>query len=117
MKKILLASVMVIATGLSGSLLADNHGKSAERHDRHMQYMSKSLDLTSDQETRIRAINEEHASEYRSLRDKHQADINAVLTPEQQEKMTELREQKREKMSKRWEDGKEKRKQRADGES
>lgn len=106
MKKILLASVMVIATGFSGALLADHHGKTGDRHQKHMQYMSEQLELSSEQQTQLQSLHEQHGEQYRALREQHRTEVNAILSEEQQTKMTEMRESKREKMAKRWEDGK-----------
>lgn len=115
MKKTLLATVMVIATGFSGALLADEHGKAGDRHEKYMQHMTKELDLSSEQQTQLKGIYEKHGAEHRALREKHQSEVNAVLNTDQQAKLADLREKKREKMAERWKEGKKKRADKADG--
>ncbi|MEH6499324.1 MAG: hypothetical protein V7751_08040 [Pseudoalteromonas distincta] len=115
MKKTLLATVMVIATGFSGALLADDHGKAGDRHEKYMQHMTKTLDLSTEQQTQLKAIHETHGEQYRALREQHKNEVNALLNADQQAKLAEMREQKREKMAERWKDGKKKQGDKAQG--
>lgn len=108
MKKTLLATVMVLATGFSGALLADSHGKSGDRYEKHMQYMTEKLELSSEQQGQLKGLHEKQREQRRALRETHQAEVNAILTQEQQAKMAEMRAEKHENMKKHWEEGKKK---------
>lgn len=101
MKKYLLATTLIIATGLSGSLLADAAAGGpapGDRHERGMQRMAEALSLSSEQQEQIRQIREEQGAKFKTLREESKARIDAVLTAEQREKAAALHAERRERM-------------------
>lgn len=97
MKKIILSTAIVIATGFSGALMAGDHGKSFDHKDKFMVYIAEELELTSEQQDQLKAVHQEHGEKYGLMRQQHQADVNAILTEKQQAKMAELHDKKRKK--------------------
>ncbi|MEH6564923.1 MAG: Spy/CpxP family protein refolding chaperone [Halopseudomonas sp.] len=96
MKKILLATTLIIATGLSGALFAAPDA--ADRPARGMERMAKELSLTAEQQEQIDQIREEQRAQMKTLREQGKARFDEVLTAEQREKMQTLHEERRERM-------------------
>ncbi|OGR87804.1 MAG: hypothetical protein A3A86_00405 [Elusimicrobia bacterium RIFCSPLOWO2_01_FULL_60_11] len=72
-------------------------------HEKKMDKMKEKLDLTPDQQAKMKAINESFMAEMKALHEKHKADMKAILTSEQQAKMEKMMEKREEHMEKRME--------------
>lgn len=56
--------------------------------------LSKELNLTEDQQQKIKSMDEENQLKMNELKEQHHLAINNILTPEQQTKFKELREKR-----------------------
>jgi Spy/CpxP family protein refolding chaperone len=115
MKRILTSALALLL--LAGAVQAqDNTDKKKEKHDKHQKMAQhqdgmKALNLSADQQAKIKAIHEqekaeaeaiknskltvaEHQAKLKALHEKYQAQVKAVLTAEQAQKM-EAMHQKR----------------------
>jgi Spy/CpxP family protein refolding chaperone len=70
-------------------------GKFETRREHRLQKMTENLDLTADQQDKIRSIFGEQHSKMKAIREETHRKILAVLTPEQEEKFKKLREEKK----------------------
>ncbi len=126
-KKRTTLGMMMLAVMLTvpGGLQAAEEKKPGGRGN-PMEVMTRELDLTGEQQEKIRAIMEKRREAGQEMRDatkeqmmEHRAatqrEIDAVLTPEQQERMKELREERRKKMEERREQAGERREKRGTG--
>ena len=100
MKKTLLATTLLLTTGLSGILMAAP-GNDAPPRERGFERMAEELQLTDEQKTQLQQIREEESEKFKTLRAESKARFDAVLTAEQRQKMEEMHEQRRERMEER----------------
>lgn len=91
-----LALALFTSAALAGAVHAGgfHHGPNPDRMVKHM---TEELDLTDQQQSRIKAIVEEQGTKMRALHEATKGKINQVLTPEQQAKAKTLREERMEK--------------------
>lgn len=92
-------------------------GDKGERVEKRMQHLTKELNLTKEQQEKIRPIIEKEMKDIRDVRENTsltqeqkmekikvihqgtQAEVNKILTPEQQKKYAEMQEKAREEMA------------------
>ncbi|MEL0167561.1 MAG: Spy/CpxP family protein refolding chaperone [Pseudomonadaceae bacterium] len=107
MKKTLLATTLMLATGLSTALMAAPANddtpppRDGSMHERGFERMAEELSLTDEQKTQLQQIREEERTKFQTLREESKARFDAVLTAEQRQKMEQLHEQRRERMQER----------------
>jgi Spy/CpxP family protein refolding chaperone len=106
-----------------------HHGMHGRMHhrmmtpDQQLAHMTKMLDLTADQQAKLKPILEardqkmreiwkEHAQQMKQMREQmmtankdSKAQVDAVLTPEQKQKMDEMMQRRMERMHQRWHQG------------
>lgn len=97
MKKTLIALATLIAIPLAvPSAMAFGGPGSGMRGGPNLEYMARSLDLTPEQQEKVRALFAEKAKQRNEMRAAMRADMQAgiqgILTKEQFAKMTELRQ-------------------------
>jgi Spy/CpxP family protein refolding chaperone len=119
MKRIFTSALALLL--LAGAVQAqENTDKKKEKHDKHQKMaqhhdgMKEALNLSADQQARIKAIHEqekaegeklknskltieEHKAQRKALHEKYQAQVKAVLTAEQIQKMESMRNKMAEK--------------------
>jgi len=117
MKNYILA-ITLFAAGMATAQVEKTKSKDlspTERADRLTANMKKQLNLTSEQEAKIRVMNLEHIQqqdeitnrirsaheEKRQNNEKFKNDVSSVLTPEQQAKAKEVMEERKEKAAER----------------
>jgi Spy/CpxP family protein refolding chaperone len=117
MKNYILA-ITLFAAGMATAQVEKTKSKDlspTERADRLTANMKKQLNLTSEQEAKIRVMNLEHIQqqdeitnrirsaqeEKRQNNEKYKNDVSSVLTPEQQAKAKEVMEERKEKAAER----------------
>ena len=109
MKKVTtLALVLLTGATLAGTVSAEP--PRGPQPERMVEHMSRQLDLTEDQQARMKTIFEEQGEKMRALHEETRQRIDGVLTKEQRVKAEELREERKEK----WEARKDKMKERRD---
>lgn len=65
--------------------------------DHKLEHLSKMLQLTPEQKTKLEAIFTEQHAKFRAIHEESHARIKEVLTPEQMQKMDEMRKEHMEK--------------------
>ena len=96
MKKTLIALAMLIAIPAIPAAMAFGGPGQGMRGGPNPEYMARVLDLTPEQQGKVKALFEEKAQQRTQMRATMQADMQAkmqaILTPEQYAKMAELRQ-------------------------
>ena len=87
MKRVVL-SFAILAT-ISLSTFA-NTSRNKDGHGRGKSPM-KELNLTAEQQEKLKTLNQDYRSKQKDLADSHKSDVNAILTPEQQAQWKEAR--------------------------
>lgn len=90
MRKVVLA-VAIVAT-MSLSVFANT--SKDKRSDRDRKSPMTELNLSAEQQTKMKALKEDHRTKRSELRENHKKEMQALLTPEQQSKWKEMHENK-----------------------
>lgn len=99
-----LALALFTAAALAGTASADTAKAAAHPHhgptsaDRIVEHMNKDLNLTAEQQSKLKTIFTEEGQKLSALRKETHAQVDKVLTPEQQAKAKKLREERAQKM-------------------
>lgn len=99
-----LALALFTAAALASTASADTAKPAAHSHhgatsaDRIVEHMNKDLNLTADQQSKLKTIFTEEGQKMNALRKETHARADKVLTPEQQAKAKKLREERIQKM-------------------
>lgn len=100
-----LALALFTAAALAGTASADTAKPASHAHhgtttnaDRIVEHMNKDLNLTADQQSKLKTIFTEESQKMNTLRKETHAQVDKVLTPEQQAKAKKLREERVQKM-------------------
>ncbi len=91
MKKTIVAGALAVSLFAAGIVAANFEHKRENRLER----MAENLNLTADQQTKIRAIFDEKHSKMKALHEESHKKVLAVLTPEQKEKFEKQREERK----------------------
>ncbi len=87
MKRIFLSLAILACISLTTTVVAQKNQRGQHR-------LSKELNLTEDQQQKIKSMDEENQLKMNELKEQHHLAINNILTPEQQTKFKELREKR-----------------------
>ncbi len=105
MKRYLITAIAISAISAGGFAFAQGpegpHGGGGMRHEFGIEHLTKSLDLTADQQAKIKpildaakpqmkAIHEEAMAKAKALHDNVMSQVRPLLTPEQQAKADQL---------------------------
>lgn len=99
-----LALALFTAAALAGTASADTAKPVSHSHhgttnaDRIVEHMNKDLNLTADQQSKLKTIFTQEGQKMSALRKETHAQVDKVLTPEQQAKAKKLREERVQKM-------------------
>ncbi len=115
MKKILVGTLIIFLS--IGAVNAQNRDEKKQRHQKHQKEMTlQKLNLSADQQSRIKTINENYRKQVAelkkqdqltvkemkarksSLHEQHKADIQAALTTEQKARLAEMKKSGKDKM-------------------
>jgi Spy/CpxP family protein refolding chaperone len=92
-----LFAAFIINTAILAYAGDDMQQKHEARTQERLQEMKNELNLTDDQATKIKALQESHMAKRKAEREAMQKEMDAILTPEQQEKARKMREERKEK--------------------
>lgn len=87
MKRIFLSLAILACISLTATVVAQKNQRGQHR-------LSEELNLTEDQQQKIKSMDEENQLKMNELKEQHHLAVNDILTPEQQAKFKELKEQK-----------------------
>ncbi len=101
-------AILLASAGLvTGSLAFANHpGKDGPHGEARLQHMKEELNLTADQEAKIRAIFQKQQEKMKAIHEQTRDSIASVLTAEQKAKFEQKRKERREKRRERFEESK-----------
>lgn len=90
-----LIKTMVVMTVLSWPLagMAGMEGIMEGHHAHRLEHLTKELNLSPEQQQKLKAIFQEEHEKFRALREEHDQKLSAVLTAEQNAKFQALKEQ------------------------
>jgi protein CpxP len=95
MKKTLLTLAIVLAFPLAAAAFPGGHGPGSEEHQKHrIERLTKELDLTAEQKTKVEAIYKEQHDKFKALREETHTKLGTVLSPEQLAKLDDLKKQR-----------------------
>lgn len=98
MKRFIIASSLVLATALSGSLMAET--SSSERQQRYLDRLSERLELTPEQKREVAELHAEQLEKRKALRDESRTRMNEILTSEQSQALEAMHREHAEKLKK-----------------
>ena len=61
-----------------------------QHHGGHLTTMTKELDLTAEQQNKVRGIFEEQSTKFKAIHEETKQRLQAILTPEQQKKFADM---------------------------
>ncbi|MGR9086957.1 MAG: periplasmic heavy metal sensor [Gammaproteobacteria bacterium] len=97
MNKMIPTLAIVLAFPLAAAAFPGGGPGPDGHHGRRMERMTKELNLTDEQKTRVETLFKEQHENYKAIHDETQAKLGEILTPEQMTKMEEVKKQHREK--------------------
>ena len=99
MKKRFIA--LALAAVIPAAVLAATDGSGSHHRGPKLERLAERLDLSADQQEKMRALFEAHKAERQAMREKMRASMADVLTPDQQAKMDAMRAERRAKREER----------------
>jgi Spy/CpxP family protein refolding chaperone len=103
MNKKIIILAMALALPLTVAASSGDKDYVGGHHGNRIEHMTKSLDLTAEQKTKVEALFKEQGEKSKIIHEETQARLQAVLSKEQLTKMTELKKQRHEKWQKKHE--------------
>lgn len=97
MKKILLTLALALVLPITAMAFGGGDQGPGWRHGPRMERLTKELNLTDEQKTKMEAIFKEQHEKVQAIREESKTKLQTVLSPEQITKMDELKKQHREK--------------------
>jgi protein CpxP len=95
MKKTLLTLAIVLTFPLTVAAFSGGHGPGSEEHQKHrIERLTKELNLTDEQKTKVEAIFKEQQEKFKALHEETHTKLGTVLSPEQVSKLDELKKQR-----------------------
>lgn len=88
-KTIILA--IALSLPLSAMAYSGEKGESEKTHTKHLERITKKLDLSSEQQAKLNVILKDHHQKHKALKDELRAQMKEILSPEQMEKMREIK--------------------------
>lgn len=89
-----LVLALFTSAAIAGAANAAPSSHPATMANRIVDNMTRNLDLTAEQQTKLKAIFEEEGKKVRAVRADTRAKVDQVLTPEQKAKAKQLREER-----------------------
>ena len=103
MNKLITISTAIVLGAVTMAAIASpyGYGPRPDRVENRIERMTEQLDLTTEQQTKIKSMFEEHQQERATMRERMHKNINAVLTAEQQSKFKALRDNRQQRHARR----------------
>lgn len=97
MKKTLMTLTIVLAFPLAALAYSGGGPGPDGHHGRRVERLTKELNLTDEQKTKVEALFKEQHEKFKAIHDETDAKLGTILTPEQKTKLEEIRKQRMEK--------------------
>jgi Spy/CpxP family protein refolding chaperone len=96
-KKIITLALLALTLPLTVSAFPGDKGGFGGHHANRVEHLTKSLDLTPEQKTKVEALFKAEDEKLRAIHEETHARLQEVLTKEQVTKLDELKKQRHEK--------------------
>jgi periplasmic protein CpxP/Spy len=103
MNKKIITLALALTIPLTVAAFPGDMGDFKGHHAHRIEKMTKNLDLTVDQKTKVEALFNKQEEKFKAIHEETQAGLQKILTKEQMTKMEELKKQRHEKWQKRHE--------------
>ena len=100
MNKKIITLALALALPLTAAAFPGDNGGFEGHHANRVERLTKNLDLTPEQKTKVDAIFKEQEGKYKILHEETQKRLQEVLTKEQMTKFDELKKQRHDKWEK-----------------
>lgn len=97
MNKKIITIILALALPLTVAALPGDPGNAEGRHADRIERLTKNLDLTPEQKTKVEAIYQEQHDKFKAIHQETRSRIEAILTKEQLAKMDSMSKQHQEK--------------------
>jgi periplasmic protein CpxP/Spy len=97
MNKKIITLALALVLPLTAAAFPGDNGDFGGHHANRVERLTKSLDLTPEQKTKVEAIFKEQQEKFKSIHEETQKRLREVLTKEQMTKMDDMKKQRREK--------------------
>ena len=96
-KKIIALALLALAVPFTLAAFPGDKGDFEEHHANRVEHLSKRLDLTPEQKTKVEALFKVQDEKLKSIHEETQARLQEILTKEQITKLDELKKQRHDK--------------------
>jgi hypothetical protein len=103
MNKKIITLALALALPLTAAAFPGGQGDFEGHHANKVERLTKELDLTPEQKTKVEAIFKEQHEKFKIIHEETQKRLQEVLTKEQMTKMDEMKMQRREKWKSKYE--------------
>lgn len=97
MNKTILALALALALPLTAAAFPGDEPGPDGHHGRRIERLTKELNLTAEQKTKVEALFKEQHEKFKAIRDETKTRLGTILSPEQMAKMEEMKKQRQEK--------------------
>lgn len=97
MNKTILTLALILTLPLTAMAFPGGDQGPEGRHGKRIERLTKELNLTGEQKTKVEAIFQEQHEKFKAIHEETQTKLSTVLSPEQITKMEELKKQHKEK--------------------
>ena len=103
MNKKIITLALALALPLTAAAFPGDNGSFEGHHANRVEFMTKNLDLTAEQKTKVEALLKEQEGKFEIIHEETRTRLQEVLTKEQMTKFDELKKQRHEKWQKKHE--------------
>jgi Spy/CpxP family protein refolding chaperone len=103
MNKKIITLALALALPLTATAFSGDKGDFKGHHANRVEHMSKHLDLTAEQKTKVEALFKEQDEKLKIIHEETRTRLQEVLSKEQMTKMDDMKKQRHEKWQKRHE--------------
>ena len=104
MNKKIITLALALALPLTAAAFPGGQGDFEGHHANRIERLTKELDLTPEQKTKVEAIFKEQHEKFKIIHEETQKQLQEVLTKEQMTKMDDMKKQRQENWQKRHEE-------------
>ena len=103
MNKKIITLALALALPLTAAAFSGDRGDFEGHHANRVERLTKNLDLTAEQKTKVEAIFKEQEGKFEIIHEETRTRLQEVLTKEQMTKMDDMKKQRHEKWQKKHE--------------
>jgi len=100
MNKKIIILALALALPLTATAFSGDKGDFEGHHANRVERLTKNLDLTAEQKTKVEALFKEQEGKFKTIHEETRTRLQEVLTKEQMTKMDDMKKQRHEKWQK-----------------